>query len=285
MANLVETMMRGKPRDDTESFKNSLREVIQEITLYGLSVNGFFNDASFYGGTALRLFYGLGRYSEDLDFSLKTPMQGFDFEKYAGALPATFESIGFDATVSVKTKTFRSKMESAFVKGNTRTLMLEVDSLLDVGDVYPTDSVKVKIEIDTDPPGGAGFEKRFIQLPFPAEVSVFDQGSLFAGKVHAILCRNWGHRFKGRDLYDFLFYVSRGIHLNVESLRRRLVQSGVLRDGDELDLSTVRNMLLRKFDEIDFEDALEDVNGFVHDLRSLNSWSRELFVDALTRMQ
>ncbi|MCQ2084530.1 MAG: nucleotidyl transferase AbiEii/AbiGii toxin family protein [archaeon] len=284
MENILKTMMAGRPQDTQLEIQNSLREVMQEITLYALSSSGFFNEASFYGGTALRLFHGLDRYSEDLDFSLREVSDKFDLSNYIESLQSSFDRLGISVDVGIKNKSFKSKMESAFVKGNTKALLIDICPDEKISRIYPTDRIKVKFEIDTDPPAGAGYEKRFLLSPYPCEISMFDTGSLYAGKVHAILCRNWGHRFKGRDLYDLVFYVSRNISLNLESLRNRLIQIGTVEDGDALTLADVKDMLLRKMDEIDFETAKTDVVPFIRDERPLSVWSREFFVDVISRM-
>ena len=284
MENILKIMMKGRPQDTQSEIQNSLREVMQEITLYALSTSGFFSEASFYGGTALRLFHGLDRYSEDLDFSLREVSDTFDLSDYIEPLKDNFDRLGIDVDVGVKTKSFKSKMESAFVKGNTKALLIDICPDEKISGIYPTDRIKVKFEVDTDPPAGAGFEKRFLLSPYPCEISTFDIGSLYAGKVHAILCRNWGHRFKGRDLYDLIFYVSRNVSLNLERLRNRLVQTGTVDEATVLTLEDVKGMLLRKMDEIDFETAKTDVIPFIRDERSLSIWSREFFADVISRM-
>ncbi len=285
MENILKIMMKGRPQDTQSEIQNSLREVMQEITLYALSTSGFFSEASFYGGTALRLFHGLDRYSEDLDFSLREVSDTFDLSDYIEPLKDNFDHLGIDVDVGVKTKSFKSKMESAFVKGNTKALLIDICPDEKISGIYPTDRIKVKFEVDTDPPAGAGFEKRFLLSPYPCEISTFDIGSLYAGKVHAILCRNWGHRFKGRDLYDLVFYVSRNVSLNLESLRNRLVQTGTVDEAAALTLGDVKGMLLRKMDEINFELAKTDVIPFIRDERSLSIWSREFFADVISRMR
>ena len=284
MENILKIMMAGRPQDTQLEIRNSLREVMQEISLYALSASGFFSEASFYGGTALRLFHGLDRYSEDLDFSLREVSDTFDLSNYIEPLESIFDHLGIDVDVGVRNKSFKSKMESAFVKENTKVLLINICPDEKITGIYPTDRIKVKFEIDTEPPAGAGFEKRFLLSPYPCEISTFDTGSLYAGKVHAIVCRNWGHRFKGRDLYDLVFYVSRDISLNLESLRNRLVQTGTVDEDAVLTLADVKKMLLKKMDEIDFETAKTDVAPFIRDERSLSIWSREFFADVISRM-
>lgn len=285
MNETVRHMIEGRPMDSEKEMRNSLREVLQEIAIYGLSEAGFFKDCAFYGGTALRLFYGLDRYSEDLDFSLRAPVEGYDLHRFMEPLTETFKGLGISADIKVKDKSFKSKMESAFVKSNTKTLLLDIAPDDVVSRIYCTDTIKVKMELDTDPPGGAVFEKKARYKPYPHNVCLFDESSLFAGKVHAILCRNWGNRFKGRDLYDLVFYVSNDVPLNLDSLKARLVQTCTVEEDEPLDIGMVRTMLIDKMAEIDFETAKEDVVPFVKDTRSMKIWGREFFIDTVNHIR
>jgi predicted nucleotidyltransferase component of viral defense system len=172
--------------------RNVRKEVLQEIVLCGLSRLGFFDEAAFYGGTALRIFYGLDRFSEDLDFSLIQVNQIFNFDKYTPGLINELNSYGLNLEISVKDKAIDSNIKSAFVKGNTKELILkffENESLTHT--IGKNELVKIKFEVDTCPPTGAVIEHKFKQLPIPYKVSIYDMPSLFAGKVHAVLCRSW----------------------------------------------------------------------------------------------
>ncbi len=127
--------------------------------------------------------------------------------------------------------------------------------------------------------------KKYLLSPYPCEIDIYDMGSLYAGKIHAVLCRNWKHRFKGRDLYDLVFYVSSNAHVNLENLRSRLVQSDVIKDDDVLKIEDVRSMLTEKMDDIDFETSKNDVIPFITDPRSLNVWKKEFFIDVISRIE
>ena len=201
-------MLSGYELNSDYDRKNAMKEIIQEIILCALSRTDFFKHAAFYGGTALRIFYGLDRFSEDLDFSLKTPDNSFDLSSYLPVLENEVRSYGLNLKVESKVKTKESFVQSAFVKGNTREQLLlfypddSISSLVPVNEI-----VKIKFEVDTNPPPFACFEKQYRLLPIPYEVQLYDAPSLFAGKIHAVLCRGWKSRIKGRDLYDFVFYV------------------------------------------------------------------------------
>lgn len=258
--------------------KNAAKEVIQEIVLCGLSRGGFFDKAAFYGGTALRIFHGLDRFSEDLDFSLMEADADFDLSRYFEFVRKEVRSFGLDVDVEMRDKVRTSDIQSAFLKGNTREHLLffypEEGALPGV----PADEkLKIKFEIDVNPPKGATFTRSFRLLPAPYEVNLYDESSLFAGKIHAVLCRGWKMRVKGRDLYDYLFYLSRNTPVNLEHLNARLSQTGYLNSGEVLDVGQLKQRLIQHFDRVDFEAAARDVRPFVRDNEALNAWSFDLF--------
>lgn len=214
---------------------NSIKQVIQEITLCGLSRAGFFKNVAFYGGTALRIFYGLDRFSEDLDFSLKKIDSSFEFTEYLPILEKEIRSYGFNFDAAIKQKSADTNILSAFLKRNTKEhiLMFYADELL----AYSTGSnelIKIKVEVDINPPNYADFETKYQLLPIPYEISLYDQPSLFAGKIHAILCRSWKNRIKGRDLYDYVFYLSRKTPVNLKHLVARLIQTGHISNNEDI---------------------------------------------------
>jgi predicted nucleotidyltransferase component of viral defense system len=266
--------------------RNVIKEVLQEIVLCGLSRLGFFDEAAFYGGTALRIFYGLDRFSEDLDFSLIQINQNFNFDKYTPGLINELNSYGLNLEISVKDKAIDSNIKSAFVKGNTKELILiffENESL--THSIEKNELIKIKFEVDTFPPTGAIIEHKFKQLPIPYKVSIYDMPSLFAGKVHAVLCRSWKGRVKGRDLYDFIFYINKKIPLNLKHLNARLIDSGYISVGQELSLIELKNKLKDRFNSIEYKSAREDVLNFIKYPSKIDIWSKEYFcslVDELT---
>lgn len=274
---VVEMLEKYKPKNFLDK-KNAIKEIMQEIVLCGLSRAGFFDKAAFYGGTALRIFYGLDRFSEDLDFSLRTTDKNFDLEKYFPILEREVNAFGLNVTIENKIKTFDSDVKSAFLKGNTKEHMLLFYSDNDIiKGINPNEVIKIKFEIDTNPPPCATFETKYKTLPSPYEICLYDLPSLFAGKIGAVLCRAWKSRIKGRDLYDYIFYIQKNATFNLKHLQARLVQAGFINDNKELLLEDVKELLNNKFNSIDYEEAKTDVIPFVKDPSVLNIWSAEFF--------
>lgn len=258
--------------------KNAIKEIMQEIVLCGLSRAGFFKKTAFYGGTALRIFYGLDRFSEDLDFSLMETDDSFDLSKYFPILRKEIASYGLNVEVSEKQKTKESAIRSAFLKGNTKEhMLLFYASDPVISSVAGDEKIKIKFEVDTNPPIGATFERKYRLLPSPYEVTLYDMPSLFAGKAHAVICRSWKSRVKGRDLYDYIFYLSRGAALNTEHLKARLVQSDAWKQEKNFNIDDAKKLLCSRFDTIDFEQAKDDVRPFIKDTGSLDLWCADFF--------
>ena len=258
--------------------KNAIKEVVQEIALCGLSRANFFKHVAFYGGTALRIFYGLDRFSEDLDFSLISPNLDFDLKPYFNGLETELASVGLKFSIEEKIKSVDSDIKSAFLKGNTKEHIVSIYGLQDIN-INPSEIIKIKFEIDTNPPAFASFENKYRLLPSPYQVKLYDMPSLFAGKVHAVICRTWKNRVKGRDLYDYIFYLSHRSKINLPHLKARLVDSGVLKDDDTFTIETLRTMLNERFEAIDYESAKQDVLPFITDANKLDLWSKEFFID------
>ena len=278
MNKLIETMLSKYENKTSTDKKNSLKEVLQEVILCGLSRAGFFKSAAFYGGTALRIFYGLDRFSEDLDFSLKTPDPNFNLAEFFPTLEKEINSLGLNFKVEEKVKSVQSNIKSAFLKGNTKEhLLLVYSDTAIAGSVSSNDLIKIKFEVDTTPPDFANFERKYKLLPFPYEVELYDLPSLFAGKIHAVICRSWKNRVKGRDLYDFVFFLTHNAPVNFKHLKARLVQSGYINDNLNLSINDVKHMLNERFEQIDFQQAKADVEPFIKDTLSLDMWKKEFF--------
>ncbi len=278
MSTIVDQMLEKYNPKTKEDKENAMKEIIQEILLCGLARANFFDKAVFYGGTALRIFYGLDRYSEDLDFSLREVDESFSLEKYIPVLEKEVKSMGLNMKIETKVKTFDSNIKSAFLKGNTieHMLLFYSDNNLIKG-INPDQVIKIKFEIDTNPPEFATFDTKFKLNPIPYECSLYDINSLFAGKIAAVLCRNWKTRTKGRDLYDYVFYLSKEVPFNLKHLEARLKQSKLIDENHNLTLDEVKELLSNKFDIIDFEDAKKDVKPFIKDINLLNIWSSKFF--------
>lgn len=278
MTTPVKQMIEKYGCKNTAEYKNALKEVIQEVALCGLSRGGFFKKTAFYGGTVLRIFYGLDRFSEDMDFSLLSKDEGFQIDSYFSYLREELLANGFELTVERKEKSAESAVQSAFIKGGTLTHLLKImptnEKILGVAD---TELIKIKFEIDTNPPDGATFETKFSLLPAPYSVQMYDEGSLFAGKIHAVLCRSWKTRVKGRDFYDYLWYLARGTEVNLLHLQKRLEQSEKWSPSDTLSIERLKEMLKERFDTVNFENAKEDVLPFISNSEKIALWDKAFF--------
>ena len=284
MNTVLEQMIENYNPKNIDDKRNVIKEVMQEIVLCGLSKAGFFNVAAFYGGTALRIFYGLDRFSEDLDFSLLAKDKEFDLSKYFPVLKEVVSSYGLDVDIELKNKTKDSYVQSAFLKGDTieHFLLFYPNDLVE--GINKNEKVKIKFEIDTMPPGLATYETKYRLLPTPYGVKLYDESSLFSGKIHAVICRSWKSRVKGRDLYDYIFYLSRKSKYNLPHLREKLIDSGFIDKETKLDNDDVKRILVDRFNEIDFDAAKNDVVSFIKDTNVLDIWSKEFFVDITTNL-
>ena len=278
MDNRIERMLQSYPARNADQQKHALREIIQEVALCGLSRAGLFDHAAFYGGTALRIFYGLDRFSEDLDFSLVAPEPNFSLDSFLPALETEAAAFGLSLKAESKERSRESAIQSAFVKAGTKEHILTFfEGSAQARGIPESELTRIKLEIDTDPADGATFERRYRLLPMPYAVRLYDEASLFAGKIHVVLCRSWKNRVKGRDLYDYVFYISRGARFNLEHLNNKLAQTGFLKEGEHLSEMQVRDALCNHFAEIDFEQAKRDVLPFLEHPECLDVWSMDFF--------
>lgn len=279
MNNIIEQMLAKYEVKNTNDKINALKEIIQEIVLCGLSRGNFFSEAAFYGGTALRIFYKLDRFSEDLDFALITPSKDFQIQKYFSYIEKELKAYGLNLEISTKEKNKESNIKSAFLKGDTLEHILKF---------FPNDesnkynellkNIKIKFEIDINPPKGATYDEEFKLLPSPHQVKIYDKESLFAGKIHAILCRGWNNRVKGRDLYDYIFFLSNETKVNIELIKNKLIESNYIEKNSPFNIEILKRLLINKFNEINYKEAIEDIKPFIKDIDSLNIWSKEFFV-------
>lgn len=265
--------------------KNAIKEVVQEIVLCGLSRGGFFKDVAFYGGTALRIFYGLDRFSEDLDFSLVTQNPNFDLTKYFPYIENETKSLGLNFVAIEKEKSIDSNIKSAFLKGNTKEHIMTFYEGKDANNINRDELIKIKFEVDINPPVGATYETKFGLLPSPYQVKLYDKESLFAGKIHACLCRNWKSRVKGRDFYDYIFFLSIGAKVNLNNLKAKLVQSNFISEDYDLTIENLKALLNERFENLDIEQAKEDVLPFIKDQSKLDLWSKEFFKEITKSLQ
>ena len=267
----------------------ALREILQEIVLLGLYRAGFFNHAVFYGGTALRILYGLDRFSEDLDFSLLKADKSYDLGVYKKSITDTLQSFGFEVDIQLKNQ--EGVIKSAFLKGNTAQHLLNIKAPDDVIAKYGQGRlVKIKLEVDTEPPLAFKSEKKTQLLPAPFMINAMTPPSLFAGKIHAILCRNWSNRPKGRDWYDLVWYIANGYKVDLTHLSARLKQScnwqsnkGV---GIEAEITEayILELLKKRIEGLDVENAKRDIEPFIADRGSLDMWSKAFFLGVVERL-
>lgn len=278
MNEAIKFMLSKYECETTNDFENALHEIFQSIALLGLWRAKFFEHAAFYGGTALRIVYGLDRFSEDLDFSLLEAKAGLDLAKYNSAVVRELSAFGFDVSVEQKQKVKSSQIQSAFLKANTREQLIQIELPNALVGSLPRDKIiKIKMEVDIDPPVAAETEAKMLIQPIPFSVLTYDLPSLFAGKIHAVLCRSWKAAVKGRDYYDLVWYLSRGVQPNLDHLKARLVQSGHMKGNAEFSIEVLKKMLAYRFSEVSFDSAKKDVRRFIKDTTVIDSWSCDYF--------
>lgn len=278
MASVIDSMLSKYDCKNISDYRNALKEIVQEVALCGLSRGGFFDKAAFYGGTALRIFYGLDRFSEDMDFSLLKSDENFDFSHYFGILEEELYSVGLELSVEGKIKLNSSPVQSAFLKGNTLKHLLKIVPAKHTPLSIPNNEIlKIKFEVDTNPPASAAYESKYRLLPSPFMVRLYDKPSLFAGKILALLCRGWKNRVKGRDFYDFLWYISQNTSVNLLHLQKRMEQTGHWNSAEMLTLRKLKALLKERFFSVDFEVAKKDVCPFINDTDKLALWSADFF--------
>ncbi len=278
-------LARYAPKSVDDSVR-ALREIIQEVALLGLWRAKFFEHAAFYGGTALRILYGLDRFSEDLDFSLLEPSADFNLARYTASLEEELLAFGFNVRVEMVDKAVESAVQSAFLKGNTRNELLVIETGEEIARQIPAGQVlKIKLEVDTDPPLGFTSHTRYLLHPIPFAVRCYILPDLFAGKMHALLFRKWKNRVKGRDWYDFVWYAANHPQLNLVHLEQRMRQTGHWNGEESLSKAAFSELLNVAIDTLDVNQARRDVAPFVKDRQMLAIWSQDFFRDVSGRIQ
>lgn len=265
MNEIFNQMMALHKREGADGERNALYEVMQQIVLSGLYRGGFFNEAAFYGGTCLRIFYGLKRYSEDMDFSLLAKNPDFSLERYFPAIIEEARLLGREIVITRKDKKNFSRVESAFLKDNTDVYNL----------AFATDkTLKIKIEVDIDPPLGFKTEQKLLMLPFSFNTRCMAPSDLYAGKMHALVFRQWKNRIKGRDWYDFEWYVRNRIPLDFKHLQERAKEFNDI----ELTKEDFISMLKERFANANIKQVKEDVLPFIENVHELDIWSNDYFI-------
>lgn len=284
MHEAVRRMLEKYPLETGDQAEHALREILQEIALFGLWRSGLFNKAAFYGGTALRILYGLDRFSEDLDFSLISPEKEFSFAPFKKPMEEEIRNFGFDLTFEPRENGLdrKTNIEAAFLKGNTYRQMVLINVPEDLSDtIHRNKIVKIKLEADFDPPPHFTTELKTVLRPIPFSVRAFGLPWMFAGKMHAVLCRRWEKRVKGRDWYDMTWYISKGTRLSLEHLEARMRQTGHWDSQNHMNAEDFRSRYCQTVRELDVEKAIQDVAPFlpqsaVHYIEA--QWSREFFL-------
>ena len=286
MNNILQKMLEKYEINNEQDEINAMKEIIQEIVLSGLSRGRFFDEAAFYDGTALRIFYGLDRFSEDLDFALIKPNINFDLSLYFTFIENEVKSYGLNLVVNKKEKGKDSNITSAFLKGDTmeHVLLFFTDNNHQTNNKVLKD-IKIKFEVDINPPAGANYELKYQLLPSPYQIRLYDLPSLFAGKIHAILCRKWNLRTKGRDLYDYVFFLSLNTKVNIDLVKNKLIESKYIKESDSFNVDILRELLKEKFKEINYDNAREDVKPFIKNISSLDLWSKEFFISITDKLE
>ena len=266
MSNTIfDQMMAQYPAHSADDRRNALYEVLQQVVLAGLYRGGFFAEAAFYGGTCLRIFHGLDRYSEDMDFTLLSKNAQFSLEKYFPAIVEECRLLGREVVITKKDKRNFGKVESAFLKDNTDVYNLS----------FQTErSVKIKIEVDTAPPLLFDTEERLLMQPYSFMTRCLTLPNLFAGKMHALVFRQWRNRLKGRDWYDFEWYVRNRIPLNFDHLKARIKEF----NGVDMDYGQFIAQLKERIATADMRQVKADVMPFVRSPKSLDIWSNDYFL-------
>jgi predicted nucleotidyltransferase component of viral defense system len=261
--------------------EHAIREIMQEVVLAALGRTEFFKDALFQGGTCLRIIYGLNRFSEDMDFILKETNPDFELQPHLRAVSDELKAYGCDIAVVDRSRAGVA-VRKAFLKDDSLGKILRLQYADASG---PARQIRIRLEVDTNPPSGSRVEIKYVDFPFVSSVAVQDKPSLFAGKLHALLCREY---VKGRDWYDFLWYTSQRIGVNYGFLSAALAQQGPWRQQEiHVDAQWCRTHLEDRINSVDWAAARDDVRRFVKpsEYPSLDLWSRELFRSRLPRIE
>jgi predicted nucleotidyltransferase component of viral defense system len=267
-----------KPQNNAKA-QQALREIMQEIALAGLQRSRFFEVAAFYGGTALRIFHGLDRFSEDLDFSLLKVNPDFSLQPYLDGMAREFTALGMEVSVVKKEKTKQSNVDSAFLKSDTAWREITLKGIIPqekLDRINP--DIKIKLEVDKKPPMGFQTEEKLLVKPFSFYTKCYKLPDLFAGKMHALLFRKWGIRVKGRDWYDMEWYIKKSIPLHLEHLATRAKDSGNW-EADTMTKEDFFKLLNDKIESVSMDRVKEDVLPFIKDYTKLDIWSNGYFLD------
>lgn len=279
IAKMLEQYENSKIQEQTK-----IREILQQTALLGLERHGLFEKAAFYGGTALRILYGLDRFSEDLDFTLLKPDPSFDFTPFLEGMRKELVSLGFEMEVAVKKKNIDTSVQSAFLKMNTIQLYIAIGNEQKSKTVNHNEKVQIKLEVDTDPPPHYRVQNQLVLNPVSFYVLTLHKSDLFAGKTHAALYRAWKGRVKGRDWYDVIWYITSKVPLSLTYLSSCMRQAGNLGQDETLNKPRLLELLHERIDAIDWKSAKADVHAFISDPTRLQIWSKDYFHDLVGQL-
>jgi predicted nucleotidyltransferase component of viral defense system len=259
--------------------EQATREIFQEVALYALWRANFFEVAAFQGGTSLRILHGLPRFSEDLDFILKAPDPRFQWKPYLEKLLTGLLEFGLHSEATDKSR-MDQNVKRALLKNNSISNQLDLSFDRD----HLNRKLRIKLEIDINPPTGSGFDYSYLDFPLDFEVCHQDLASNFSLKIHALLCRPY---LKGRDWYDFTWYVKKGVHPNIPLLQAALYQHGPWQGQSmNIDQSWVKSALIQQVTTIDWTEAAADVSRFLRatEQQSLKLWSERFFLNKIEKI-
>ena len=287
MANDIISALLSKYDCQTHSdYENAIKEIIQEIILLGLWRSKFFEKAAFYGETALRILYGLDRFSEDLDFSLLKPSKNFQLSSYLNAIKSELNSFGIEVLIDEKTKETENSIQSDFIKAWAKQTFLKINVPSSIHQItHKKENMKIKIEIDTNPPGKFNVETKILFQPIAFSVNTYQLPDLFAGKLHAVLCRQWKKRIKGRDWYDLIWYIRQNIPVRLAHLQKRLEQTEHWKKTKKITIEDLKRLLKNKINEVDFESAKKEVLPFLKDPSNVALWSKDFFQEIILKIK
>lgn len=274
-------MLRRHELQTVHDHENAFKEIIQEIVLLGLWRSKFYEKAVLYGGSALRILHKLDRFSEDLNFSLIQPEKTLNIKKYLEAVKSELELWGFEVHTEEKEKKNKSTIDSAFIKANTLIHLLKIDPKLKT---HKNAVMKIKLEIDQEPAIGFSSDLKYHLHPIPFSIKTMTLPSLFAGKMHALLCRTIRTNIKGRDWYDLIWFVKNNIPCDLHYLQNKMVQTGHIDCSEMLTRGKLIELISKKVEKIDFSLAKKDVEPFLKTSSQkdeLSLWSDAFFNDYL----
>lgn len=261
--------------------QQAIREITQEVVLAALGRGDFFKQALFQGGTCLRIFYGLNRFSEDMDFILRETNPDFQLKDHIKHLTDELAAYGYNIEITDRDSADVT-VKKVFLKDDSLGKVIDLRHANQAG---PMAKIRIKLEVDTNPPAGSGHELKYLDFPFVSSVAVQDRPSLFAGKLHALLCREY---IKGRDWYDFIWYTGNRTGINYAFLTSAINQLGPWQGQSiTVDKAWLLNELERKIVSMNWKQAAEDVRRFVRvaEQPSLDLWSKDLFLGQLDKLR